>query len=182
VSASLRPLLLVAAVVVVGAAGVYVGRTLRTQNPPAGTIPVPTSLLETGEEFPEVGLRDENGDSTSSLDAVPGGGVVLFLDLDCPPCAEMAQRWQRARDGGVIEAGAVCAVTYHRADAVREFKAGHGLTFPFYRDSLMVFRNQYRVDRFPLEVVVGRSGRIRSTSYDSESPIDPVTLHRQLEN
>jgi hypothetical protein len=174
--------LLVVAVALVGVAGVYVGRSLRTQSAPVGNIAVPTSLLEAGEVFPEVGLRDEAGDSTNSLDTVPGGGVVLFLDLECPPCAAMAQRWQRAREAGLIEPGGLCAVTYHRGDSVREFKAEHGLTFPFYRDSLMVFRKEYRVDRFPLEVVVGRSGRIRATSYDSETPIDPVMLHRQLEN
>lgn len=181
--AKLRPVLFVVLVFAVGIAGVFVGNVLRTRVHTGGastvTIPVPTSLLDVGDPFPEVALVGEGGSEVSSLDIVPGGGVVLFLDLECPPCTDMGRRWQRAHDDGLVDA--LCAVTYHPADAVESYKAEHGLTFPVYRDTAMTFRSEYQVDRFPLEIVVGASGTIRSTSYDSASPVDPVALHRNLE-
>jgi hypothetical protein len=49
-----------------------------------------------------------------------------------------------------------------------------------YVDSLKTFHQQYEVNRFPLEVVVGVSGHIRSTSYNSEAPIDAGRLGKLL--
>jgi peroxiredoxin len=183
--AKLKPVLFVVVVFAVAIAGVFVGNTLRTHVHTGGksmvTMPVPTSLLEEGDPFPEVDLVAEDGRAVNSLDIVPAGGVVLFLDLECPPCTDMAMRWQRALVEGLIDNDAVCVITYQPHDAINAYKAEHDLRFPVYQDSATTFRRDYRVDRFPLQVVIGRSGTIRSTSYDSASPIDPITLHRALE-
>lgn len=183
---ALQPVLFVLLAVAVGAAGVFVGSAVRTRIPGTKramvTTRVPTSLLEVGDAFPDAVLVGEDGEHVSSLDIVPAGGVVLFLDLECSPCEDMAARWQRALDGGVLDGAPVCAVTYHPRERIERFKAEHGLHFPVYQDSLQTFRADYRVDRFPLEVVVGQSGRIRSTSYNYNAPIDPVGLHVEIDD
>lgn len=183
-SSGKRTLLFVLLVFVVGVAGVFVGNVLRSHMTVQGnsvvTTRVPTSLLEVGDEFPEAVLLDEDGGRHNTLDLLAAGGVVLFLDLECPPCALMALRWQRVIDDAALDATSLFAVTYHPHDAIREFKVQNGLHMTVLQDSLQTFHRDYEVDRFPLEVVVGASGRIRSTSYDSESPIDLVALHRHL--
>jgi peroxiredoxin len=165
----------------VGVAGVLVGNVLRgyfsgsrTTNV---TAHVPRSLLRLGMVFPNVEVVGEKGDIRRTGDLLgSGGSVVLFLDLECPPCNDMALKWQSAVDKREVEAERVWGITFHSTEVIRTYKAENGLRFPIFTDSLQTFLRDYEVNRFPLEVIVGASGKIRSTSYDSESPIDLARL------
>lgn len=180
----IRSILFILLVLVVGATGVLVGNVIRTRMPGRSAVVVnarvPESLLKVGNPFPDVALIDNEGASWSTKEILGSGGVVLFLDLECPPCVDAAVRWQRAVDEGLLSADQLLGITYHSRETIRGFESDHALQFPLLQDSTMTFRTRYDVDRFPLQVVVGASGRIRWTSYDSETPIDPVALQKQL--
>lgn len=182
----IRSTIFVVLVLVVGAAGVLVGNVIRTRMPGRSEVVVnarvPESLLKVGDPFPDVVLDDDEGVHRSTKELMGSGGVVLFLDLECEPCVDAAVRWQRAVDEGLLPADRLWGVTYHSHETIRRFRSDHALQFPLLQDSSMTFRSRYDVDRFPLQVVVGSSGRIRWTSYDSETPIDPVELQKQLDD
>jgi len=57
----------------------------------------------------------------------------------------------------------------------------HGLTFPIYEDRDRIFRTEYRVEHYPLEVDAGASGQVHSASYDSVSPIDVTVVEEWLD-
>lgn len=162
--------------IVVGIGGVLVGHVVRDRLPgrqkPMGTMPVPVSLLRVDTPFPDVPLVGPDGETAYTGSLAGDGSVVLFLDLDCPPCDAMSARWQAAWDADAILPGRLWGVTYFPRDVVEQYARDHNIGFPIYVDSLRTFHTQYEVNRFPLEVVVGSSGLIRSTSYDSESPVE----------
>lgn len=96
----------------VGIAGVVVGHLIRGGLPAARnrevTMPVPTSLLKVGKAFPDVPVLTWNGTAIQTGEMIGGTGcVVLFLDLECPPCEEMVARWERALDDGIVSNGEV---------------------------------------------------------------------------
>jgi peroxiredoxin len=180
----LRRIAIVAAVILVGALGVFVGMALRARVPGRQATMVdarvPMSLLKEGNAFPDVVVAGEDGAALRTADLLADGGVVLFLDLACEPCVDAALRWQRAADEGVVSPDRLFGMTFHSRDATREFKDAHGLRFPLLRDSLLVFHSRYDVDRFPLQVVVGASGVMREVTYDTVSPLDVEALAHDL--
>jgi len=134
---------------------------------------VPHSLLAVGMRLPPVVLTNgESARQTTDVALGDDGGVVLFLDLECSPCVDMCERWQRAIDSGRIDASNVVGITYHPVEVAARFREEHALSFEILQDQEQKFRADYRVDRFPLEVVVGPDGRIQSLSYDVTRPID----------
>jgi len=180
----IKRILFVAVVTAVAAAGGLTGRLIRSRGggvPAVVTVRPPMTLLRAGDIFPDLPLVDDAGERTPASALIGGTGmVVLFLDLECPPCAEMALRWQKAIDEGAVDSYQVMAVTYQSHEAMAAFRGEHALAFPFYRDADLAFRERFDVTRFPLEVVVGASGLIHSTSFDSASPIDAGLLREQL--
>jgi peroxiredoxin len=162
--------------VAVGIGGVFVGHIVRDRLPgrqkPMGTMSVPVSLLRVDTPFPDVPLVGPDGEIAYTGSLAGDGSVVLFLDLDCAPCDAMSARWQAAYDADAILPGRLWGVTYFPRHVIERYAREHDLDFPIYVDSLRTFHTQYEVNRFPLEVVVGSSGLIRSTSYDSESPVE----------
>ncbi len=169
----------------VGIAGVLAGAMLRnhfaSSKSTMVTARVPRSLLKQGMTFPDAAVADTDGRLRRTAELIEdSGSVVLFLDLECPPCVNMALRWQDALDNALVEEGKVWAISYHTSEVIRNFMEENDLRFPIYTDSSQTFLKEYEVNRFPLEVVVGTSGRIRSLSYDSESPIDFAHLAELL--
>ncbi|GJM43564.1 MAG: hypothetical protein DHS20C21_04060 [Gemmatimonadota bacterium] len=139
-----------------------------------------TSLLQDDQTFPDVAVVAPAGTLRTSELARPHGCVFLFLDLQCPPCVDMAVKWQEALDSQSIEELRVVGITNHSADVIQRFRESHGLHFPVAEDSARVFLHDHRVERFPLEVVVGESGRIRSLRYNSGEPIDLARVAADL--
>lgn len=169
----------------VGLFGVLTGQLLRGKLPrfgkPQVSMPAPTSLLIPGVEFPDVVLSGEGGSPVRTVEMIASTGcVVLFLDLECPPCEEMTVRWQRAADEGVVAFDQLWAVTYQPRNRVEAYIDRQGVTFPVLVDTARTFLREYEVNRFPLEVVVGSSGVIRAASYDSATPIDEEQLAEWL--
>jgi peroxiredoxin len=180
-SSTLKIVGFIALVFVVGVGGVLAGHLLKSKLPRFGkpdvTMPAPTSLLNKGAEFPDVAVADRDGTTRQTGELIGAAGcVVLFLDLDCPPCEDMTARWQRAYDKGVVAYDQLWAVTYYPRAEVDAYIDRHGVTFPVLVDTARTFMYEYEVKRFPMEVVVGASGIIRAASYDSASPIDEGRL------
>jgi peroxiredoxin len=169
----------------VGVAGVVAGGLLRdriaSSKSTVVTSRVPRSLLRQGMVFPDAELVDHNIELRRTGQLIGGyGSIVLFLDLECPPCISMAVKWQDALANSMIEEGRVWGISYHSSEVVKTFKEENDLHFPIFTDSMQTFLKEYEVNRFPLEVIVGSSGRIRSLSYDSESSIDFTRVAEML--
>lgn len=169
----------------VGIAGVFAGHVLRGRLPGSQerdvTMRAPTSLLKSGMMFPDAVVVGEDGSRIHTGELIGGSGcVVLFLDLDCPPCEEMAIKWQDAIDDGVLALDQLWGITFHPRPAVDDYIETHGVVFPVLVDTLRTFLREYEVNRFPLEIVVGSSGKIRSTSYNSRAQLDPRRLAEML--
>jgi len=182
---TLRPALFLVLVFVVGTAGVLTGRLIRTRvaGAPTATVTarVPMPLLRAGDVFPDLPLVNDTGEAERTAALIGGTGmVVLFLDLECPPCADTALRWQRAIEEGVIGADQVMAITYQSHEAMAMFREEHGLVYRFFQDADLAFHRGFEVNRFPLEVIVGASGLVHSTRFDSASPVDAERLQGQL--
>jgi peroxiredoxin len=169
----------------VGVAGVVAGGWLRNRLSSSKTAMVtsrvPRSLLRQGMVFPDAEIVDNHTELRRTGELIGDrGSIVLFLDLECPPCIKMAVKWQDALYNNMIEEGLVWGISYHSYEVVQTFREENDLHFPIFTDSMQTFLKEYEVNRFPLEVVVGSSGRIRSLSYDSESPIDFTRLAEML--
>jgi peroxiredoxin len=178
---TLKTIGFVVLMIVIGVSGVLVGHILRDRvrggQKTMLMTPAPTSLLRRGMVFPDVTVIAEDGSQMHTGDMIGGEGcVVLFLDLDCPPCQDMTDKWQRAADRGDVSYHQLWGIAFHPRDVVDEYVAEYGVGFPIAVDTSLTFFTEYEVNRFPLEVVVGSSGSIRSTSYDSTTPIDAGML------
>ena len=170
-------------VVVAGAGGVLVGGKLRGHVPWPGrrtvTERVPDSLLEKGMALPDVDLVVEDGSSVRLADLIAGRGrVVLFLDLECPACVEMAAKWRRAIDDGRIDADRVIGIAFYPPEYLDDFRLDNDLSFMMASDTTRVFLDDFGVTRFPLEVIVDGKGLIRSMGHDSRSGVDVELLAR----
>jgi len=180
-----KTLVLGLGVFAVGVAGVFVGSILRGSvgRTDAYVIPDPvaTTLLKRGMAFPDAAIAGVDG-SASTTDLIGAeGAVFLFLDLECPPCATMAEKWQAVVDQGAFPGLRVVAITNQPPDEVAAFRDEHGLGFPIVQDVDGLYLTTWRVQRFPLEVIVGGDRRIRSVSYDSVTPVDLPALADRLE-
>ncbi|MGQ0720285.1 MAG: peroxiredoxin family protein [Candidatus Eiseniibacteriota bacterium] len=169
----------------VGIAGVLVGSALR------GTVgrgdayvaadPAATSLLKPGMTFPDAATAGGPDARTAAMTGT-GGTAFLFLDLECPPCVDMAAKWQTVLDQGALPELRVVGITNHPPEHIGSFREEHGITFPIVEDTDHLFLRDWRVQRFPLEVVVGPDGRILSVSYDSVNPVDLPSLAGRLQS
>lgn len=175
----LRWAALVLAALVIGYGGVRFGRAMRARSTPpvAEAPPFPFKL---GQRFPDVALVDSLGNTVRSADLVsPHGAVVLLLDPDCDGCTDMSIRWEQTL-AEFFDPTRVFGVCRASVDANRAYRAANHLTFPIYQDVEDAFVQKYNVLSYPLEVVVGQSGMIRSLSDDSTTPIDAEAARRAM--
>lgn len=177
--------LLVVLVFAVGIAGVLSGNLIRSlflDNPSgSSTMRAPRSLLKKGQVFPNVVVLTEDNVTSSTHELIGNdGAVVLFLDLECPPCTDMSVKWQQVLDESAAADLTVIGVTNHPLEIVGRYKKDHGLRFPVVADTGHTFWRDYEVNRFPLEVVIDTTRRIRSTNYNSAKPVDLRLLESQL--
>lgn len=180
-SRSLRWIALVLVAIAVGYAGVRFGRSLRDHRSTASVAEAPPFPFLPGDEFPGVALVDSLGRSLSSDSLIAGrGAVVLFLDPSCEGCADMSIRWEHALAEGAFDPSRVFAVSRASDETNRAYRAAHRLSYPIYRDAADAFARQYAVLSYPLEVVVGASGTVRSSSDDSVTPVDGEAIRLML--
>ena len=183
--AAVRYPVLALAVFGVGVAGVLVGTGIRSffsgGQTPFVISEATRSLLTVGQAFPDVEVTLADGVTRKTSELIGSEGCVfLFLDLECHPCEAMSDRWQAILESGAIEGLTVVGITNHAREAIRAYCEDHSVTFPVAEDPGRVFLHEFRVQRFPLQVVVGSSGEIRSTSYYLEEDVDPHALMEDL--
>ena len=185
-NSTLKSVLMVVVVFVVAVGGVLLGMRLRDN---AGAEPqmtaedsnAPTSLLKVGEVFPKAQVIDEGGLTTTTDDIVGGkGAVVLLMELGCPPCKEMSEKWQTAINSGEAKEIPLYGVTINLPVNIRPYRLKHNLTFPIYSDSVNFFMDSMLVENYPLQVVVGKSGTVQSYTFDSNEKLDFEMLRTQL--
>lgn len=141
----------------------------------------PESNLTPGVNFPDVTVLDENGGSVQTTQLLGGkGGVVMFMDLSCPPCQEMCKKLETAFAQGLSDVPVV-GITPYAPEHVMMYRHKNGVTFPMYSDTSYVFMSQYRVQNFPLLVIVGKSGVVRDFTFDARLPIDVDRIHDLIE-
>lgn len=173
--AASRNSLIAIAVVLAGTAGVLTGRWLSERRVVEMTH-APAASWTPGDPFPSLHLTTEWGDSVLSDVLLARGGVVLFLDLECPPCSDMAKKWDLATRDGVIPVEQVVAVTSQPADAIARFRQDAGLGIALYRDPGPAFLLNGWVTSFPVEVIVGQNGTVASVGYDATAPVPHALL------
>lgn len=185
-NSTLKSVLMVVIVFVVAVGGVLLGMKLRDNAGSASQATAedsnaPMSLLKIGAAFPNVNVIDEGGTATTT-GAVLGdrGGVVLFMELGCPPCKEMSEKWQKAINSGEAKDIPLYGVTINLPVNIRPYRLKHNLTFPIYSDSVNFFMDSMQVENYPLQVVVGKSGKVESFTFDSNEELDLEKIQGEL--
>lgn len=159
--------LILALSLALGVAGVLAGTALRGRVVATHTFPEPETALETGAPLPAVELVGEQGERRLSSELFGAeGGVVLFLELECPPCVESARHWQDMVNDGRVDVSSVAGITAQPLSAIAEFRSAHAIDFPIFRDEAYRFMKEYRVNQYPVKVVVDGDGIIRRIGGD----------------
>lgn len=179
----LQNLVLLLAVFVVAIAGVWLGMASRTsQSAPIEVEEEFHSKLTEGTIFPDLPLVDEAGDlvQTSSL-VGDQGTIVLFMELGCPPCETVCERWQGLLDDGTTGSLTVIGISSSPPRHVISYKVEQGLRFPVYSDTTYQFVKTYEVTNFPLVVALDKTGKIKWHTYDSQAEISLSAIAAAME-
>jgi peroxiredoxin len=158
------------AVVMAGGLGVMMGRWMGERRI-VQLSPAPVAAWQRGDIFPSLQLLTEWGDSVASDALLAGGGVVLFLDLECPPCVDMARKWNRAVRDDVVAADQVVAITAQVPVAIARFRQEEDLQFNLYQDPAAAFLANGWITSFPVEVIVGDDGAVVSVTDNAHAPV-----------
>ena len=179
ISRGARGVIIVVAVVVAGGAGMGVGRWIAERRV-VRVSHVASSVWQRGDAFPAINLQTEWGESVTTRALLARGGVVLFLDLECPPCVEMARKWNRAVDEGKVDAEQVVAITSQPVAAIARFRQDLNLQINVYRDPGPAFLSKGWITSFPVEVIVRDDGVVVSVTDDAGAPVDGALLQAAL--
>jgi peroxiredoxin len=159
-------------VLLVGVGGLVAGRELRAsrpfQEPPLDAEHRP--WFEVGDAFPDVMLEGERRAGWSTRELVSGGAIVLFLDLDCPPCTDVAISWQETLESG-RELPPIVGVTSADPDRAADYREEMAITFPIYSDRERRFRTEWNVRQYPLQVIVDGDGTVDAVIFDDEAAL-----------
>lgn len=174
-------------VLVVAAVGMYLGMSFKTMRASQDSEFLqsagPTSKLQVGTAFPELDLMTADSAQVRTGDMIAGdGSVFLFMEVGCPPCETMTQKWQELINAGAIAKDQVVGVSFEEPQYVQTYAKKRGLTFPIYADTAMVFMRNYGVAEFPLAVVVGKSGEIKMYTFDARVSFEVDELKKQMSN
>lgn len=164
--------ILIVVLLVAAYAGLRTGTALRHHAEPVVT-EGPRYPFQLGDSLPDVQLADSAEATVHSETLLSGPGtIVLFLDPNCDGCLDMSRRWQQAIVDGVVPADRIIGISRADRDANEHYRAEHGLRFPIYQDVESAFLRQHGVTTYPLEVVVGTSGKVEWVSDNSRAEID----------
>lgn len=174
-------------VLVIAAAGMYLGMSVKSMQASQDSEFLqnsgPTSQLQVGTTFPDLELVTADSGTVRTAEMIAGdGSVFLFMEVGCPPCETMTQKWQELINSGEIAEEQVIGVSFEELKYVQTYAKKRGLTFPIYADTGMVFMRNYGVAEFPLVVVVGKSGDVKMYTYDARVSFDPDELKKQMSN
>lgn len=173
-----RIALVVLVVVLVGVAGLVAGRGLRASRAPQG--PFSRAELRPGFEiddpFPDVVVEGERRAGFTTGELVAKGAVVLFLDLECPPCTDVAISWQALVESG-REVPPIVGISGSDPDRIAGYREEMGLTFPIYSDRSRRFQSDWNVRQYPLQVIVDRDGTVEAIVLDDEAALVAARDH-----
>lgn len=161
------------------AGGVFAGMYVREARQPEVRVRMPETKIHVGEAFPDVGLVSTAGEPAASSELVGGGGVVMFLRLDCKPCGDMVAHWQELQDEGELAGVTTVGITSDDRSLVEPYRRDHGLSFPIYLDPERTFIRDWEVRGTPYVVVVGPDGAVRQT-FMAPQQIDVDEIRRQV--
>jgi len=166
----------VALVLAVAAAGLWTGlqvRRWRAPEPPS----VPPPSFAAGDPFPSVALLAEDGAAADSRDLLAGrGGVVLFLDPDCPACTDAVGVWQALLDSGELTGVPVIGISSEPPEALTAYRERLGIGFPLYSDPDALFAREHGVTTVPTTVVLDPRGTVRLAGYIPPQDLDPAEI------
>jgi len=165
-------------VIIAAGGGLYLGLGMReTFNPTEVRYEqtTPTALLGPGEEFPEAPLMDADSTVHSTSMLLANGGVVIFMDIGCPPCSVMSENWNDVLATWDYHPP-VLGISSAPMDRIARYREHLGVTFPILCDTGMVFETAYQVVDFPFQLVIDSAGMIRTSTYDSRQIIDTADV------
>lgn len=169
---------LILGVIIAAGAGLYLGLGMREKLNPVEfryEESVPNALLGDGEEFPDVPVMaaDSSLHPTSAL--LNHGGVVIFMELGCPPCSVMSENWRETL-ASWSNHPVVLGIASASLDRITRYREKLAIPFPIYCDTGNVYETAYQVIDFPFQLVIDTSGIIRSTTYDAREIIDTSAI------
>jgi peroxiredoxin len=167
---SLRTGLGVLLVVLVGVGGLLAGRALRASRTPEVPRAELLPAFGAGDRFPDVAVEGEGRAGWTTGELVSQGAVVLFLDLDCPPCTDVAVSWQELLESG-RELPPIFGITTSDAERIADYREDMALTFAIYSDQAQRFRTDWNVRRYPLQVIVDRGGTVDAIVLANEAAL-----------
>ncbi len=169
---------LILGVVIAAGAGLYLGLGMREKLNPIEfryEESTPNALLGTGEEFPDVPVMDADSVIHATSTLLANGGVVIFMELGCPPCSVMSAGWGEAL-AKWSDHPPVLGIADAPVDRIARYLENLGVAFPIYCDTGKTFATAYQVIDFPLQLVVDNTGMIRAQTYDSRQIIDTAAI------
>jgi peroxiredoxin Q/BCP len=167
----------VALMLAVAAAGLWTGAQVRRWRAPEPPPPMPAPAFAAGDPFPSVALIAEDGTAAASDDLFAGhGGVVLFLDPDCPACTEAVGAWQALLDAGEPAGVPVAGISNEPPEALTAYRERLGIGFPLYSDPAAVFAREHGVTTVPTTVVLDPEGTVRLAGYLPPEDLDPAEI------
>jgi len=174
-----RTLIVVVASVVALVAGVTAGQILNRQTSEHSAVNYKPEF-SVGDIFPDLEVVDDARRTTSTQTLLEDkGAVVLFVDPECPPCADVVFRWQQQIDQGLIDRSNIVGIATRDPASISRYREEHRLTFSIYSDTRGQFQNSYGVKFLPLEIVVGITGTINSVRQGAP-PIDIERIYELI--
>ena len=172
-------------VLVIAAAGMYLGMSVKSMQASQDSEFLqhsgPTSKLQVGTTFPDLELITSDSGTVRTSEMIDqDGSVFVFMEVGCPPCETMTQKWQELINSGEIAEDQVIGVSFEELKYVQTYAKKRGLTFPIYADTGMVFMRNYGVAEFPLAVVVGKAGDVKMYTFDARVSFDADELKKQM--
>lgn len=158
--------------------GVFAGMKFREARAPAPPA-MPESKLQAGTEFPATPVVTPSGQPSDTGELVADGAVVMFLRLDCQPCADMVAAWKELEEDGDLEGVRTVGITADAPALVEPYRQEKGLDFPIFVDPERAFINRWEVRAVPLVVVVGPDGEITRT-FSHPRQIESDEIRREV--
>lgn len=147
-----------------------------------GTMAVPAEAVSVGQPAPSFSLRQLNGGRLSLRDF--RGKVVLlsFWTAGCPPCNAEAPHLQRLHQKQFGPGLRVVSVAPWNGTVqeTQKFARRYRITYPTLLDPGEVVVRRYRIEAYPLTVLIDRRGVVRWVHHGFRAG-DEAVMERQVQ-
>jgi peroxiredoxin len=161
----------------------------RTETAPVGAVAGADTAQEAaqrplwkGDRFPDVELRDLEGNPVRTRDLIPAReALFVFASTTCEACHDLIYTWYQLSKQ-FPEGYPVHVIVDEEVDLAREFKKRLDFPFPLYCDTESVFYTEYFVDSYPTVAGVGADGTVLFMVRRASPLVTPeVALHMFLD-